>query len=184
MKKATLFLILFVNFISAQTITREMSDVEKILTTPNLILEKTVTEVGNFANVKVNLVEIKNLETNDKVIAFNFFQEGWLNTKSDLATLDQEEIDKLIKFLEAAKTKITSKLDGFSELIFLTRTFKKFTLYYDSEIAILRKKLNRSSNESLWKIAINFDENQALTLNIEKLDEFINILTKGKSMIK
>ena len=176
MKK--LFLIAFcflmlTNFAQAQSkpVEREESNIEKFTAKSGTLIEKRFDNVGKLKLMEVQVLTFTDLISNAKISGVRFEMQTATRYSTDTKTafLDQDEVDGLIKSINALKTKVfnTTK-DAYTEVTFRSRSGFEAGCYFSDGKWTTYVKLER------------FDKNSQAFMKPEDFDELLSLLQLAK----
>jgi len=178
MKTKNLFLIAFCifsltasAFAQNTTVEREQSNIEKFSAKSGTLVERRFVNVGKLKLIEVQVLTITDLISNAKIsgVRFEMQTATRYTTDTKVAFLDQDEVDGLIKSINALKTKVfnTTK-DTYTEVTFKSRSGFEAGCFFSDGKWTTYLKLER------------FDNNSQTFMKPEDFDELLSLLQLAK----
>lgn len=175
MKKVFLTIVLFAtSFIAHSQEKKEavLTQAEQFSAQAGLLIEKQFLDVGKVNSVKLQIMSIKDLNSNTVKTALRFEYDYKSSYTSDtkVATLDKDELDALIVSMKNLQTNVyPTTRDNYTEVTFKSRTGFEAGSYFD---------IGKG-----WKSFLKlekFDKNSMIFFNNEEFITLIPLLEQAK----
>lgn len=150
-----------------------LSNVEKFSTKTGTLIQKQVVTLGKIRTTSFQVMTLTDLLTNTKISGIRLETEsisGYVAAK--IAFLDKDEVDALLKSINAIKTKVinTTPTD-YTEVVFTSRGGFSFGAFY---------------RDSKWMIFLKFDRfrsDSSVYFPANELDGIDNLLQQAKQKL-
>lgn len=187
MKKSLVICLLMLFFSIAvlaqyKPIEKDQSNIEKFSSKSGTLIEKRFVDIGKINGVTFKsfvVVEIQVLFLTDMIntgkavgVRFEFQMDSSNSGDTQIAFLDQDEVDGLIKSINIIKTKVfLTKPVDYTEVIFTSRSGFSLACYKDN------------ANWGLSMKAEKYDRDSNVLLKTEALDTLLDLLQKARQKI-
>ncbi|UOF76947.1 hypothetical protein [Bacteriophage sp.] len=154
---------------------KEQSNIEKFSSRSGILFEKTNIPVGSFRGVKVQVMTIRDLINQSKTAGLRFENIVTTRIGSDtkIASLDDDELDALVKSLEIIKTDVLpSARQNYTEIIYRSRSGFEAGCFYSGGKWSAFVKLER------------YDKDSYVFIEPPDLDSLLALLKQAKPILQ
>ena len=162
----TILAFFYAMFVFGQTKEKELTQAEQFSSQSGTLIERQFLDIGTVKGVEVKVLKYKDLNTGNgkSALRFEFKYKGSYSSATKIASLDNDEIDGLVKSMKNLQTNVfPSTRDTYTEVTFRSRTGFEAGAYF-------------SPDKSKWTAYAQLEKYDSDSMVFLTTDDFMTLL--------